>query len=147
MLGQILGLGACIGAVLAGAAWSLVLAGVVLSTTMWLRGLPRALGLLALPFVLSASAPLHSVYGLDAGIWSAIVAASAIPLWLATGGAVPWRGPALLAILFGAAFTVLWVAPWAASLVSSDIAARAQVMLIAMLTFGGIHVWRLRYLR
>lgn len=105
-------------------------AAAVLYAGSFLRGVPRVAALLLAPVALSFG-PLDGVLAWQALAWVAVATAAVVPLFLALGGAFPWRS--LLAWpVVAAALALLWLHPWSISLFHSDVAARAQVVVLAM---------------
>ncbi|MBW3583348.1 MAG: hypothetical protein KY455_09650 [Euryarchaeota archaeon] len=94
----------------------------------------RAAALLAAPILLSLGTPLESLFTLDALVWIPLALGAAAPFFIAHGDAVPWRRLVaillLVLVLVGSVVVFRWGPTW----LDSDIAARAQVLLLAAAT-------------
>lgn len=116
--------------VLDGALWSSLAGGALLALAAF-SGPARLPAAAVAPTVLASTVPLPGV--LDARVLAVVALAvvATLPLFLLLGGRMPWLatpwtlGAALLAV------ALVLLAPWGGALTDSDIATRAQALLLA----------------
>ncbi len=132
--GLVVGVGglACGVALLLGGAWWSLVAGAALFVAGGFAG-PRVgvASLLAAPVVVSVGVGVETFASQQALVGAVLAIVSAVPVFVRLGGAVPWRGGV---VVVGGVFAVLVLLVWAPfgpSLFASDIAPRAQVVLVA----------------
>lgn len=138
------------GAVLLGLAWPWALGALVLYAG---GGLPHrrwaALSLLAAPLLLGANAELAAVTEPAALAWLVVAVAAPAPFFLRVGGHLPVKGAAVVWLGLPLLVAPVLLLDWAASFFHSDMATRAQVVLMAMaalLMLSGLDAWSKRRL-
>lgn len=124
------GLVACAGAFLLQTSPASVVAGALLyalGATPWRR--IAGISLLAAPVLLAAGAPAAGVLDVATWAWVLLAIAATVPLFLRLGGRIPWRGAVPMALALLAVAVPLGL-PWAPTFLTSDVAIRAQIVLL-----------------
>lgn len=88
--------------------------------------------LLFAPLVLALSAPATALPSVAGVVWTLIAVAAATPFFWRAGQRIPWQGFTILGVIAPILTAALVVFPWAPSSVASDIAPRAQIVLLAV---------------
>jgi hypothetical protein len=111
--------------------WAMLLAAALYVVSLFLGARGAAIALLAAPVVLALGIDVATVLSPRAGLAALVALLGAGSFFDRTGARVPWKGPvAVFSAVAVLGVALAWV-PWAPSLVASDVATRAQVVLAA----------------
>lgn len=92
---------------------------------------PRKTALLVFVLVVTASVQAPSLLSLRALGALAVALAATLPVWVATGGRIPWQAWVSVAAAVLLAAAAVWWWPWRAAVLAADVATGTQVLLLA----------------